>query len=389
MTATVKFLLVDDLAENLLSLEALLKRDELVLLKARSGDEALELLLQHDVALALIDVQMPGLNGFELAELMRGNERTKRVPIIFVTAGSHTAERRFRGYEAGAVDFIQKPIEPDILRSKAEIFADLHRQRQVISEQRDLLEEQTRALQLADKRKDEFIGILVHELRNPLAALNGGLKLLSRKPDTAKVEQIHGLMHQQMEHIIRLVDDLLDVSRITQGKIKLTTSEFDLKEAVSTALEMTRHVVEERGHALVFRPPEQPWMLLADKARLTQCISNLVNNAAKYTPRGGLIEVAMEVLDDIYRIVVSDNGIGLTPEDSIAIFRMFEQIEEHRDQADGGLGIGLALVKKLMELHGGDVTVWSDGPGRGSVFALELPRNVAEVDGRRFEGQAA
>src|ERR1700744_862749 len=151
------FLLVDDLEENLTSLEALLRRDGLTLLKARSGDEALELLLQHEGALALIDVQMPGLNGFELAELMRGNERTRRIPIIFVTAGSADRQRRFRGYEAGAVDFIYKPIEPDILRSKAEVFYELYRQRQQIAVQRDELEVYTEALKTADRRKDEFL----------------------------------------------------------------------------------------------------------------------------------------------------------------------------------------------------------------------------------------
>ncbi|CAN7623553.1 hybrid sensor histidine kinase/response regulator [Rhizobium sp. LjRoot30] len=377
MNTDVKFLLVDDLPENLLSLEALLQRDELMLLKARSGDEALELLLQHDVALALIDVQMPGLNGFELAELMRGNERTRRVPIIFVTAGANSAERRFQGYEAGAVDFIQKPIEPDILRSKAAIFAELYRQRQMISEQRDLLEAQTRALQLADKRKNEFIGILVHELRNPLAALNGGLKILSRKPDAGKVEQIHGLMHQQMDHIIRLVDDLLDVSRITQGKINLVKSDFDIRDAIHSALDMTRQAIEERKHAVTIRVPDQSCMISADKVRLTQCVSNLVNNAAKYTPMGGQIEVALELLSRTYRISVTDNGLGLSAEAAGAIFRMFEQVEEHRDYAHGGLGIGLALVKQLMELHGGDVSVWSDGPGLGSVFTLDLPIQAA------------
>lgn len=377
MNTDVKFLLVDDLPENLLSLEALLQRDELMLLKARSGDEALELLLQHDVALALIDVQMPGLNGFELAELMRGNERTRRVPIIFVTAGTHTAERRFQGYEAGAVDFIQKPIEPEVLRSKAAIFAELYRQRQMISEQRDLLEAQTRALQLADKRKNEFIGVLVHELRNPLAALNGGLKILSRKPDAGKVEQIHGLMHQQMDHIIRLVDDLLDVSRITQGKINLVKSDFDLRDAIHSALDITGQAIEERNHAVTVRVPDQPCSVFADKVRLTQCVSNLVNNAAKYTPMGGQIEVALELHPRTYRVSVTDNGLGLSAEGAGAIFTMFEQVEEHRNHAHGGLGIGLALVKQLMELHGGDVSVWSDGPGLGSVFTLELPIQAA------------
>jgi two-component sensor histidine kinase len=162
--SAVSFLLVDDLEENLLSLGALLKREGLDLLKARSGDQALELLLVHDVALALIDVQMPGLNGFELAELMRGNERTRRIPIIFVTAGSADSQRRFRGYEAGAVDFIHKPIEPDILRSKADVFFELYQQRQMIAAQRDELKIQAQALEEAGRRKDEFLINLTHDI---------------------------------------------------------------------------------------------------------------------------------------------------------------------------------------------------------------------------------
>ncbi|GGF69975.1 hypothetical protein GCM10007301_32140 [Azorhizobium oxalatiphilum] len=161
----VSFLLVDDLEENLLSLEALLRREGLVLLKARSGDQALEILLQNEVALALVDVQMPGLNGFELAELMRGNERTRRIPIIFVTAGTADSQRRFRGYEAGAVDFIQKPIEPDILRSKADVFFELYRQRQQIAAQRDELEAQAAMLREAGRRKDEYLVTLTHDIQ--------------------------------------------------------------------------------------------------------------------------------------------------------------------------------------------------------------------------------
>src|SRR6202789_1649971 len=186
----VSFLLVDDLEENLLSLEALLRRDGLVLLKARSGDEALELLLGNDVALALVDVQMPGLNGFELAELMRGNERTRRVPIIFVTAGNADSQRRFRGYGAGAVDFIHKPVEADILRSKADVFFELYRQRQQIAEQRDELKAHAEALKEADRRKDEFLATLAHELRNPLAPIRNSLEILKMpKVDTRTARQ--------------------------------------------------------------------------------------------------------------------------------------------------------------------------------------------------------
>lgn len=167
----VHFLLVDDLEENLLSLEGLLRRDGLLRLKAHSGNDALELLLQHDVALALLDVQMPDMDGFELAELMRGTERTRGVPIIFLTAGSADRQRHFRGYEAGAVDFLNKPIEPDVLRSKAGVFFELHGQRQQIAAQRDELRE-------ADRRKDEFLATLAHELRNPLAPIRNGLEVL-------------------------------------------------------------------------------------------------------------------------------------------------------------------------------------------------------------------
>ncbi len=376
MTTPVKFLLVDDLPENLLSLEALLRRDDLELLKARSGDEALELLLEHDVALALIDVQMPGLNGFELAELMRGNDRTRRIPIIFVTAGTHSAERRFQGYEAGAVDFIQKPIEPDILRSKTAVFFEIYRQRQMIAEQRDLLQAQAESLRLAATRKDEFLAVLAHELRNPLAALQSGLQLLLRKPDEPRAETISDLMQEQMAHLLRLVDDLLDASRITQGKIELRTTVFDLRDAISAAIEMVKPAIDSQGHRLIMEPMEDRIELLADQVRITQCIANLLNNSAKYTPSGGRIEIKVEKIPEAVRVTVSDNGLGLTLDASTAIFRMFEQVEEHLEHSHGGLGIGLALVKRLIELHGGTIAVTSDGPNMGSAFTLELPVEV-------------
>lgn len=374
MKMPVKFLLVDDLPQNLLSLEALLRRDDLTLLKAQSGDEALELLLQHDVALALIDVQMPGLNGFELAELMRGNERTRHIPIIFVTAGTHSAERRFQGYEAGAVDFIQKPIEPDILRSKTEVFFELYRQRQMIAEQRDVLQAQAQALQVADQRKDEFLAILAHELRNPLASLHGGLKLLLRRPDGPQAQEISALMEAQMTHLVRLVDDLMDVSRITQGKIELRKCSFDLRDALNAAVAMGRPNIEAKQHALTIDMPQGPVPVFADQVRVTQCIANLLNNAAKYTPIGGKVEADIIEGDDAVSIRVADNGLGLSAEEVQLIFRMFSQVQDHAEHARGGLGIGLALVKQIVELHEGTVTAQSPGRGEGATFTITLPR---------------
>lgn len=223
----VHFLLVDDLEENLLSLEALLRRDGLVLLKARSGDEALELLLDHDVALALVDVQMPGLDGFELAELMRGNERTRRIPIIFVTAGSADAQRRFRGYGTGAVDFIQKPIEPDILRSKADVFFELHRQRQQIAAQRDELAIQARALQEAGRRKDEFLLTLSHDLT-------------LHKDARAQQDMLLREINHRIKNLFTLTSGLITLSaRTARSPEELSTDLKSRLRALSDAHQLT------------------------------------------------------------------------------------------------------------------------------------------------------
>ena len=369
----VHFLLVDDLAENLLALEALLHRDGLTILKALSGDEALELLLQHDVALALVDVQMPGLNGFELAELMRGNERTRRIPIIFVTAGGADTQRRFRGYEAGAVDFIYKPIEADILRSKADVFFELYLQRQQIAVQRDELKVQAEALREADRLKDEFLATLAHELRNPLAPLRHGLDILRRNPDVTSATQIREMMDRQLVHLVRLIDDLLDVSRVSQGKIELRKETIVVADVVRSALETSRPLIDAAGHTLTVDLPDDPLWLDADLTRLAQVVGNLLNNAAKYTPEGGHIGLTVRAEDDAAVLIVSDTGIGIPRDLQARVFQLFAQVDQHLDRSRGGLGIGLALVKQLVALHGGSVEVESAGIGQGSTFVVRVP----------------
>jgi signal transduction histidine kinase len=369
----VSCLLVDDLEENLLSLGALLRRDGLELLKARSGDEALELLLRNDVALALVDVQMPGLNGFELAELMRGNERTRRVPIIFLTAGAADSQRRFRGYEAGAVDFINKPIEPDVLRSKAEVFFELYRQRQQIAAQRDELKAHADALKEADRRKDEFLATLAHELRNPLAPLRHGLDLLRRSPEGRDAADIRDMMDRQLVHLVRLIDDLLDVSRVSQGKIELRRERIEAADVFRSALEVSRPLIESAGHSLIVDLPASPIWLDADLTRLAQVVGNLLNNAAKYTPARGRISLSVQAQGDAAVIVVSDNGIGIPADMQSKVFELFAQVDNHLERARGGLGIGLALVRQLVAMHGGSVEARSAGAGRGSVFTVRLP----------------
>ena len=369
----INFLLVDDLDENLLALEALLQRDGLTCLKARSGEEALELLLVHDVALALLDVQMPGMDGFQLAEYIRGNARARHIPIIFVTAGSADLQRRFRGYEAGAVDFIQKPIEPTILRSKANVFFDLHQQRQQIQRQRDELELAAEALRRADRHKDSFLAVLAHELRNPVAALSGGIHLLNKDISPERATDIRTRMERMLSHLTHLVDDLLDASRVSQGKVSLKAEQVELGEVLRSAIDASQHNLDAGGHQFVTDLPDEAIWLHADHTRLAQIVSNLLNNAAKYTPAGGTVSLSARAEAGEVAISVADTGVGIPVDMQSKIFEIFAQVEAHLAKAQGGLGIGLALVKQLVTLHGGTIEVESAGPDRGSVFTVRLP----------------
>ncbi|WP_297507829.1 hybrid sensor histidine kinase/response regulator [uncultured Caulobacter sp.] len=369
----INFLLVDDLEENLLALEALLQREGLTCLKARSGEEALELLLVHEVALALLDVQMPGMDGFELAEFMRGSERARHIPIIFVTAGAASSQRRFRGYEAGAVDFIQKPIEAHILRSKANVFFDLYEQRRQIEAQRDELEAAAQALRRADRHKDSFLAVLAHELRNPVAALSGGLHLLNKDVPPERARDIRARMERMLDHLSHLVDDLLDVSRVSQGKIVLKKARIELGEVLRSAIDASQHNLDAGEHAFITDLPAEPVWLDADHTRLAQIVSNLLNNAAKYTPTGGTVSLSAAARDGWATITVADTGVGVPVDMQSKIFEIFAQVEDHLGKAQGGLGIGLALVKQLVALHGGVITVDSAGENQGSTFTVRLP----------------
>lgn len=384
------FLLVDDLEENLVALDALLRRDGLVLLKARSGSQALEMLLTHDVALALVDVQMPEMDGFELAELMRGTERTRRVPIIFLTAGTTDRQRRFRGYEAGAVDFLQKPIETDVLKSKAEVFFELFRQRQEVAIQRDELRaakdrierlltetrQHAEALKEADRRKDEFLAMLAHELRNPLAPVQNAIEVLRMTgADGATVTESRDIIARQVSHMSRLIDDLLDVARIARGKIQIRSEPCDLVEIVKHTADDYRSTLEMAGITLQVRILDQPLTVAGDRTRLAQVVGNLLHNAKKFTPRDGsvTVEVQADWTANAAVVTVRDTGSGMDEKILSCLFEPFSQADQSLDRDKGGLGLGLALVKGLIELHHGNVSAASAGRRQGSTFILRLP----------------
>lgn len=368
MTApTIKFLLVDDLEANLDALEGLLKRDGLELLKARSGPEALELLLLHDVALALLDVNMAGMDGFELAELMRGTERTRRVPIIFVTAGSIDQQRRFRGYDAGAVDFIFKPIEPHILQSKAGIFYELAMQRESL---RQIAEE----AQAANRAKDHFMAALSHELRTPLTPVLMAVAALQNDPDQpAETHDLLDMMRRNIELEARLIDDLLDASRIHNGKLTIKSVPVDVHELLRHCLGSIGWEVQDRHFRFVsdFSAPRHH--VLADPVRLQQVFWNLLKNAVKFTPGTGTITVRTLNPDETrLAIQVEDTGIGISPQAKPRIFEAFEQGDASGQPRFGGLGLGLSISKAIVEAHGGTIEADSPGPDRGSTFTVSF-----------------
>jgi len=403
----VNILLVDDQPGKLLSYEAILADLGENLIKASSGREALELLLKNDITVVLIDVSMPELDGFELAEIIRGHPRYQKTAIIFVSAVHLTDSDRLMGYERGAVDYVSVPIVPELLRAKVSVFAELYRKRREAEElTRDLeqrVTERTAALEtaiarqteladqlrIADRRKDEFLALLAHELRNPLAPLRNAINILQLKEsDDPDVLWCQGVIERQSVQLTRLVDDLLDVSRITLGKIKLRLQPLELASVVARAVETSRPLIDAHRHELIVTLPDGPIRVEGDRARLTQVIANLLNNAAKYQNDGGTIALTVEREAAAAVITVRDRGIGISTDMLQEIFELFTQGERTLDRAQGGLGIGLSLVKTVVELHGGSVSAASEGPGRGSEFALRLPCLLQELDGYRTRDDA-
>jgi signal transduction histidine kinase/ActR/RegA family two-component response regulator len=242
------------------------------------------------------------------------------------------------------------------------------------------LARQAEQLREAGKRKDEFLATLAHELRNPLAPIQTGLDLLARSRDAVKVEHAMGVMHRQLRHMVRLIDDLLDVSRITQGRLELKRAHVKLGDMLDVAVEASRPTIERRKHVLHVSVSEPELIFDADLTRVAQVISNLLNNASKYTPSGGLLELSAERDGDYGVINVRDNGIGIPPEHLEHVFEMFSQVNRATEGSRGGLGIGLALVRSLVELHGGTVSASSLGAD-GSTFTVRLPLAVVQQPG--------
>jgi signal transduction histidine kinase/DNA-binding response OmpR family regulator len=561
---SVNILVVDDVPDKLLTMEAILEVLGQNVVCVGSGREALRRLLEDDFAVILLDVNMPDMDGFETAALIRQRKRSESTPIIFVTAFSDETHA-FQGYSLGAVDYILTPVVPAILRAKVSVFVELYQKTQQVRRQAEeraalaiaqaaqasaeeaarraaFLSEATaamgssldlddtlhallravvprladlagvtvlessgqpwrselawlengaamprirslaaadgphdplraalervlssgvpeqlhglaivnpftetgpahlraalirplvargrilgalslvlgesgrkfrpedlalaeelagraavaldnarlyREIQEGDRRKDEFLAMLGHELRNPLAAIANALEYAHvAAGDRAAFQQSRDILARQVQLMARLVDDLLDVSRITRGKIELRKEIVDLQSAVARAMATVEPLVSARQHELTISMPDGPIRLLADPARLEQVLANLLNNAAKYTDPGGRIRLDVECNEETVAVHVRDSGVGIAPQLLPRVFELFMQGDRSLDRSQGGLGIGLTLVRSLVELHGGQVEVFSEGLGHGSDFVVRLPLAVtpaSQTDGR-------
>ncbi|MDM0043285.1 hybrid sensor histidine kinase/response regulator [Variovorax dokdonensis] len=390
-----KLLIVDDLPENLLALDALIRGHGRRVFKAQSAEEALGLMLAHDFALAILDVQMPGMNGFELAELMRGTERTRHIPIIFVSAAGREMNYAFKGYESGAVDFLQKPLDPHVVASKVNVFvelyshkkalrrevdalATLHREQEALVEQ---LQATHRELERAVRMRDDFMSMVSHELRTPLNTLY--LETQVRKLHLSKGNTVHfgpdrlpamiERDQRQIQSMVRLIDDMLDVTRLRSGALTIQPKPTDLVFLARAVVENLSQQAEAAGCAVSLHAPESApgsW----DEFRIEQVITNLLTNALRYG--GGLpVEVSVHAAGQWAVVSVRDHGCGIAEEDQRRIFEQFERTEESRRKAPG-LGLGLYITRQIVLAHGGEIEVQS-APGEGATFTVRLPLGAA------------
>lgn len=389
-----KLLIVDDLPENLQALNAIVRGEGREIFQAGSGEEALALLLQHDFAMAILDVQMPGMDGFELAELMRGTERTRQIPIVFVTAAGKELNYSFKGYEAGAVDVLYKPLDARAVKGKVQVFVALYEQREAVRRQVEALEEARReqertlaqlnaaqaGLQRALAMRDEFMSMVSHEMRTPLNTLYLETQLRKMQLERGNMaafgaEQLQRMVardDRQIQSIIRLIDDMLDVSRIRSGKLSLRPGWVELSGLLRRLVQDLTPQATTAGSSISLDAgtPVSGWW---DEFRIEQIVVNLLTNALRYGAQKP-VQVTLRVEPEQVRVEVRDEGAGIAPELQEKIFEPYER--GVGNEAPSGLGLGLYISRELAEVHEGTLAVRSV-VGQGAVFTLTLPRRDA------------
>ncbi len=378
-------LIVDDRPENLLTLESILESPELNIIKASSGNEALGLLLEYDVALVLMDVQMPGMDGFETAEIMRSSERTKHIPIIFVTAISKQRKHIFKGYETGAVDYLYKPLDLEILKSKISAFIELFKYKTSLEEAKAKLQKTVEELhdakiaaEEATKAKSSFLASMSHEIRTPLNGIIGiaELGLMDQELSPLQAERFMDIKTSG-QNLLEIINDILDISKIEAGKLELEEEEFSMREMIDKVFKIINVFAQNKEglHLVVDMDPGIPDVIIGDQLRLRQVLTNLLNNAVKFTDKGH-VKLRIEMIDLVeeqirLRFCVEDTGLGIPKEKQELLFEKYTQAETSTTRKFGGTGLGLNIARKLVELMGGKIELESE-PGMGSKFFFTI-----------------
>ncbi|MES2283887.1 MAG: hybrid sensor histidine kinase/response regulator [Pseudomonadota bacterium] len=389
-------LIVDDLPENLLALDALIRQEDRTIYQASCGEDALALLLDNEFAMAILDVQMPGMNGFELAELMRGTEKTRHIPIVFVSAAGKELNYAFKGYETGAVDFLYKPLDIDAVRSKVNVFVELYKQRIETRRQVEALEKSRQEqevllrelqvtqgeLQNAVRMRDDFMSMVAHELRTPLNTLFLEAQLRKMQLDrgntavfdAAYLQKMVARDQRQIQSMVRLIDDMLDVSRISSNRLSIRPSKVELQTLLTKVVANLSNQASAAGTTITLEPGAEATGIW-DEFRIEQVVINLLTNALRYG-KGKPVHVSTKNTADGVRIKVRDQGMGISEEDQKRIFEQFERA--NGNDGTGGLGLGLFITRQLVEAHGGQISVESR-QGEGATFIVTLPLQAPET----------